>query len=56
MDMKQSMEVTQEGAGKGEWVTPELSRMSVEQTLSGSQNVPAESMSGRSNVPGGGGS
>lgn len=54
--MKQSSEVTQESAGKREWSTPELSRMSVEQTLSGGRNIPAEMMSGNSNVPGGGGS
>ncbi|MCL7939410.1 hypothetical protein M8009_03705 [Halomonas sp. ATCH28] len=54
--MKQTPEVTQETAGKSEWVTPELSRMSVDQTFSGGRNVPAEMMSGRANVPGGGGS
>ncbi|MDN3554783.1 hypothetical protein [Halomonas maura] len=37
---------------KREWISPELTSMSIEQTLSGSMNVPAENMSGRSNVPG----
>lgn len=41
---------------KSEWVTPVLSRMSVENTLSGGPNTPAESMSGNPSgkVPGGG--
>ncbi|WP_416137123.1 hypothetical protein ACM26W_11460 [Halomonas sp. HK25] len=54
--MKQTSEVTQDTTGKSEWVTPELSRMSVDQTLSGGRNIPAEMMSGQSQVPGGGGS
>ena len=37
---------------KREWVTPELSTMSVEQTLSGVRNNLSETMSGRSNPPG----
>lgn len=39
---------------KSEWVTPELSRMSIEQTLTGRTNNPSENMSGNpsGNVPG----
>lgn len=37
---------------KREWVTPELSSMSVEQTLSGIRNNSSETMSGRPNPPG----
>lgn len=36
--MKQTSDVKQEVAGRSRWVTPELSRMSVEQTLSGKSN------------------
>ncbi|MDI5921825.1 hypothetical protein QLQ86_13585 [Halomonas sp. LR5S13] len=51
-DMKDSSEVIQETTGKGEWMTPELLRMSVDQTLSGHRNARAETMSGHPNVPG----
>lgn len=42
---------------KGEWVTPLLSRMSVEHTLSGRFYIPIEEiLGGRNDVPGDGGS
>lgn len=34
-----------QGQSKGEWVTPELSRMSIEQTLTGRLNNPSETRS-----------
>lgn len=50
--MKDSSEAIQQTPGKSAWMTPELLRMNVDQTLSGNRNVPAEAMSGQSNVPG----
>jgi hypothetical protein len=43
-----------EGQEKSEWVTPELSRMSIEQTLTGRLDNPSEEMSGNPSgfVPG----
>ncbi len=43
---------------KSDWVTPELTRMGIEQTLTGRINNPSETMSGNpsGNVPGSGGS
>lgn len=44
-----------EGQKKSEWVTPELSRMSIDQTLSGTIDNPSETMASDNNngrVPG----
>lgn len=52
-------ESDKEGQKKSEWVTPELSCMSIEQTLSGRLNNPSENMASVNNngrPPGGGGS
>lgn len=37
---------------KGQWVTPELTRMSVEETLGGTQPNPSEVRSGNENAAG----
>ncbi len=55
MNRLSTVTVEQDGRRKSEWVTPVLSRMSVENTLSGGPNTPAETMSGNPSgrVPGG---
>ncbi len=50
--MNDASDVNKDLQAKREWVTPELSSMSVEQTLSGIRNNRSETMSGRSNPPG----
>ncbi|WP_161599024.1 hypothetical protein [Aidingimonas lacisalsi] len=50
--MKSFDSTTMTPTDKAKWVTPELTRMRIDATLSGGKNVPGESMSGQPNAAG----